>query len=408
MKKNHAGIGGLLWATAAICLWLVAADAAGLQAAEPFIEADVPLFENHGQHFYRLPSLLVTSRGTVLAASQERLGSRGDFAPSSWVLRRSRDGGRTFEPEQTLFERSGDCTFNGNLVEDRQTVTLFACFIAFPQAEHASWFTKTWIPQGGGFSIVKSTDDGRTWSAPIEVVPKPNAEGWCGGGAFNNNHGVQLRRGPHAGRLVIGARVFKTGVYENRAKGGLIYSDDHGETWHVGGVPFPDCGDVNGEMTVGETADGEVYVNCRNSVSKIIAQAKQAGQAVKLPQGLVPQRRLYARSRDGGATFYEEGCHAELFDGPCNAGQTAYSWGDDGSHGGLLFTAPVNRQRTRLTGYVSRDGGRTWMAGNVISESSGGYSDVAVLPDKTILTLYESREGLLLARYNLEWLLSRK
>lgn len=387
---------------------LTLVSAVASHATEPFIQADVSLFVNHDQQYHRLPSLLVTSRGTVLAASQKRFGSRNDFAPSSWVLRRSRDGGRTFESEQMLFQRNGYCTFNGNLVEDRQTGTVFACFIAFPQAEHASWFTQTWIPQGGGFSIVKSTDDGRTWSPPIEVVPKPNAEAWRGGGAFNNNHGIQLRVGPHAGRLVIGARVFKAGVYENRAKGGLLYSDDHGEIWQVGGVPFPDCGDVNGEMTVGETADGEVYVNCRNSLNKVLTRATPDGPSVKLPEGLVPQRRLYARSRDGGETFYEEGCHAELFDGPCNAGQAAYSWGEDGSHGLLLFTAPVNRQRTRLTGYLSRDGGRTWTAGNVISESSGGYSDVAVLPDKTILTLYESRAGLLLARHNLEWLVGRK
>jgi sialidase-1 len=350
---------------------------------------------------------LVTSQGTVLAATQKRLG-RDDFAPSSLVLRRSRDGGRTFEPEQTLFERSGYCTFNGNLVEDRQTGTLFACFIAFPQAEHAGWFPKTWITQGGGFSIVKSTDDGRTWSEPIEVVPKPNAEGWRGGGAFNNNHGVQLRVGPHAGRLVIGSRVFKIGVYENRAKGGLIYSDDHGETWQVGGVPFPEGGDVNGEMTVGETADGEVYVNCRNSVSKILTRAKRDGQETERPKGLPPQRRLFARSRDGGETFYEEGYHTELFDGPCNAGQTAYSWGDESGGGVLLFTAPANRQRTHLTCYLSRDGGRSWTVGRVISESSGGYSDIGVLPDKTILTLYESREGLLLARYNFAWLVREK
>lgn len=405
--KSQTRIGGRLRSTAAISLWLLAAGHACVQATEPFIEADVSVFSNCDPHFYRLPSLIVTSRGTVLAASQKRFGGRSDFAPSSWVLRRSCDGGRTFEREQTLFERSDYCTFNGNLVEDRQTGAVFACFIAFPQAEHAGWFTKTWIPQGGGFSIVKSTDDGRTWSAPVEVVPQPNAEGWCGGGAFNNNHGVQLRVGPHAGRLVIGARVFKAGVYENRAKGGLIYSDDHGKTWHVGGVPFPDWGDINGEMTVGETADGEVYVNCRNEVNKVAARAKQDGSSDKLPEGLVPQRRLYARSRDGGETFYEEGCHAELFDGPCNAGQTAYSWGDDGD-GILLFTAPVNRQRTHLTCYLSRDGGRNWTAGNVISESSGGYSDVAVLPDKTILTLYESREGLLLARYNFDWLQGRK
>ena len=424
MTENRASTDVLL-STAAFFLWI---GASGLRAGEAFIEADVPLLSNRDQQFYRLPSLLVTSRGTVLAAGQKRLGGRGDFAPSGWVLRRSCDGGRTFESEQILFERSGYCTFNGNLIEDRQTGTLFACFIAFPQAEHARWFTKTWIPQGGGFSIVKSTDDGRTWSAPIAVVPKPNAAGWLGGGAFNNNHGVQLQRGPHAGRLVIGARVFKTGVYENRAKGGLIFSDDHGKTWQVGGVPFRDYGDINGEMTVGETADGEVYVNCRNGVGKLLAKAGQAGAApsprpsprstgakelsadreVTLPQGLVPQRRLYARSRDGGESFYEEGCHAELFDGPCNAGQATCSWADDGSRGVLLFTAPVNRQRTHLTGYLSRDGGRTWTVGNVISQKFGGYSDVAVLPDKTILTLYESHDGLLLARYNLDWLLGQQ
>jgi sialidase-1 len=61
-----------------------------------------------------------------------------------------------------------------------------------------------------------------------------------------------------------------------------------------------------------------------------------------------------------------------------------------------------------LTCCLRRDGGCSWTAGNVISESSGGYSDLAVLPDKTILTLYESRAGLLLARYILEWLLGGK
>ena len=58
-----------------------------------------------------------------------------------------------------------------------------------------------------------------------------------------------------------------------------------------------------------------------------------------------------------------------------------------------------------------RDGGRTWIAGRVISEKAGGYSDVAVLPDRTILALYENPRtgdqprGLLLARFDLAWLL---
>ena len=394
MKRNRVTVSAV-----ATCLWIVVAGVLSSRAAEPFIEAGVPLFSNHNKVFYRAPCLLVTGKGTVLAASQKRLGEAGDFAPSCLVLRRSTDGGKTFEPEQTLFERSGNCTFNGNLIEDRQRATIFATFITFPQAEHAAWFTKKWVPQGGGFSIVKSTDDGKTWSTPVEVMPKPNANGWHGGGAFNNNHGVQLQRGPHTGRLVICARVFKTGVYEGRAKGGLIYSDDHGETWQVGGVMFKDCGGLNSEVTVGETADGEVYVNSRNSSSRVKGE---------LPKGIVPNQRLYSRSRDGGESFYEEGCHKELFDGPCNAGQTSVA--DDL----LLFTAPAVQQRSQLTGYVSRDGGRTWTAANIISENSGGYSDNAVTPDKTILTLYENAHdttkprGILLARYNLEWLLGRK
>lgn len=390
------------------------AGVACVSAAESPGELTIPLFANHDQAFYRLPSLLVTSSGTVLAAAQQRLGNNGDFAPSSLVLRRSADGGRTFGPEQTLFARDGVCTFNGNLVEDRQRATLFACFIAFPQAEHATWFQKTWMPRGGGFSIVKSTDDGQTWSAPVEVMPATNSAGWHGGGAFNNNHGIQLQHGPHAGRLVIGARVFKPGVYEGRSKGGLLLSDDHGVTWRVGGVMFANAGGFNSEVTVGETAEGEVYVNSRNEAGKTGAKGKPDATAGKLPEGIVPHQRLYSRSRDGGETFYAEGCHAELFDGPCNAGQTSVPDTPGGERGGLLFTAPAVRQRTQLTGYLSRDGGRTWTAGRVIAEKAGGYSDAAALPDQTLLTLYENQRdgnqprGLLLARYPPAWLLGGK
>jgi sialidase-1 len=377
----------------------------------PFMESDVSVFANGDQTFYRLPSLLVTRQGTVLAAGQKRLGQKGDFAPSSLVLRRSHDGGRTFAAEQTLFEHGGDCTFNGNLVEDRQSGTLFACFIAFPQVESSTWFQKNWVPRGGGFAMVKSTDDGETWSAPIAIMPEPNADGWHGGGAFNNNHGVQLRRGPHAGRLVIASRVFKPGVFEGRSKGGLIYSDDRGATWRVGGIMLKDCDNINSEVTVGETGDGEVYVNSRNEAGRILARDNKAAN---LPPGIVPHQRIYSRSRDGGESFYEEGCHPELFDGPCNAGQAWIALGDDERRGLLVFTAPATPQRSHLTGYVSRDNGRSWTPGRLISEKSGGYSDSAVTPDKTILTLYENARdgehprGLLLARYDLEWLLGKK
>lgn len=261
---------------------------------------------------------------------------------------------------------------------------------------------------------MKSSDDGQTWSASVEVMPKPNAEGWHGGGAFNNNHGIQLQRGPHAGRLVIGARVFKPGVYGGRAKGGLIYSDDHGATWQVGAVMLKESDRINGEVALEETGNGEVYVNSRNGASDVVIRSKATGETAKLPESIIPHRRIYSRSRDGGESFYEEACHAELFDGPCNAGLAWLPSSDDKAGGVLLFTAPAVQRRTHLTGYISRDGGRTWLTGNVLSENSGGYADAAGLPDGTILTLYENYRddsqprGLLLARYNLAWLLGKK
>src|SRR5689334_8847013 len=101
--------------TALTCLLTIVAVRA--EAAAPFGETDVSLFANDDKCHYRLPSLLITKSGTVLAACQKRFGQGGDFSPSNLVLRRSLDGGKTFEPEQTIFECDDTITFNGNLIQ---------------------------------------------------------------------------------------------------------------------------------------------------------------------------------------------------------------------------------------------------------------------------------------------------
>jgi hypothetical protein len=95
-------------------------------------QTDLPIFASGDGTYYRLPSILVSRKGTVLAACQKRKGSRGDWAESALVLKRSTDGGQTWGPEQTLYERPGYSAFKGNLSEDRQTGQVLATFIAFP------------------------------------------------------------------------------------------------------------------------------------------------------------------------------------------------------------------------------------------------------------------------------------
>jgi hypothetical protein len=175
--------------------------------------------------------------------------------------------------------------------------------------------------------------------------------------------------------------IFPQGVYEDRAKGGIVYSDDHGRTWRVGGAGFAELGPVNGEVALCETSSGEVYVNYRNCD----ASAN-------------PRRRLYSRSRDGGASFYQEGAAEDLPAHGCNAGLTSFT--PAGAEKPLLLlTYPLESNRNKLTCYLSRDDGRSWLRTKRISDH-GGYSDVAVLSDGTILVLYEKSRtaGICLAR----------
>ncbi len=358
-------------------------------AAKPFLETGIPVFsnDNAANVRYRLPSILVTGKGTVVAVAQLRRG-RGDFVPQELVCRRSADGGRTWGPKIVVRRnpRQQVCLFNGCIVEDTVAGKLLLHFIEFPfRSGHGDgWFGEVWLNRGGGHCQVVSTDDGRTWSEPVLQIPLANAEGWRGASGLNNNHGVQLREGPHRGRLVMNARVFKPGVTRWRAKGGIVYSDDHGETWRVGGVPFADKERYETEACLVEAAGGEIYVNYRG-------------------EGTRDKRRLYHRSGDGGATVSEQGAHGDLPPINCNAGLARYG---TLPRSVLLLTLPAEPSRKNLTCYASFDEGRTWPAHRQITPK-GGYSDVHVLPDRTILVLYElkgAEEGIALARFNLEWL----
>ena len=100
------------------------------------------------------------------------------------------------------------------------------------------------------------------WSEPAPKKARPTPDGWIG---WTNNsvHGIQLTGGPRKGRLVIPGFLYKDGEEGQipGVRGGVLYSDDHGSTWQVGGV-LPVGSD---EVTVVETAEGGVYANYRKN-----------------------------------------------------------------------------------------------------------------------------------------------
>ena len=367
----------------------------GLTREEREALADMPIevdlsalkyhdFDGFGVH---LPGLIVTTQGTAIAVCQKRHGSMGDGGNQVDILMsRSEDGGSTWQRQEVIFEEAGAYTYLGPIFEDCTTGAVFVAFWKMPAdiLDDLGYFSE-YAKGGGGFYLLKSTDQGRSWSAPLYVSPKPNAEGWVG---WPNNcvHGIQLVFGPRKGRLVIPAFLYKEGEPGQvpGVRGGLLYSDDGGQSWSAGAV-LPEGSD---EVSLVETAAGGTYVSYRKNT-------------------LATGKRHFARSIDYGETFSEHGQHEEVPDANLHAGLVRYREGEEVGDDILLFSNPSPAKD--MTIRMSRDEGRSWDISRRVERGLSRYSDLAVTADGTILCLYTNgvvrdREKISVARFNLEWL----
>ncbi len=361
---------------AVAALWLIALGFIQLPAALAidvtkypviFAQDDVP--QGASTH---LPSIYVTTKGTVLAVCQLRKGANTDFGHDiDLLLRRSLDGGKTWEPVRPIYSKTGVNAVNGPIVQDRKTGLIILPFTVVPAAitSQPSWISY-FAEHGSKMSYITSSDEGKTWSEPQEVVPS-GPEGWCAWAA-NSSHGIQLA----SGRLVIGAFVHKRSGSAGRVRdfdycAGLLYSDDGGKSWRVGATA-PIRG--TDEIALTEAPGGEIYANIRlNNRS---------------PNDLV---RYYARSRDNGETFYETGLQDNMSVVNCHVGLVRCRQDDRDV---LAYSGPQGAagvmKRSALTVRLSYDGGRTWPVARMITggNDSSGYSDLAATADGTLLCLY--------------------
>jgi sialidase-1 len=158
------------------------------------------------------------------------------------------------------------------------------------------------------------------------------------------------------------------------------------------GAVLPEGSD---EVALVETGGGEIYVSYRRNTCR-------------------RDGRTFARSRDGGQTFYELGEHEELSGRPVHVGLARHGSAADDHPDVLLFSYPVGATHlipggADMTICVSRDGGRTWPISKLIDERPCRYSDLAVTADGTVLCIYtvgeiRDSEKLTVARFNQEWL----
>jgi sialidase-1 len=370
---------------------------------------------------YRIPNLLVSKRGTVFALPEERVNSVADEAKHHLVLRRSFNGGDTWTALEVLFADAHprvSHSYSGG-VADLDTGRVFVFFSVgvvigpddiggvWPEqwkiehSDEAAALRKRLAPHvESGRYLIWTDDEGETWSAPRPLGETLHVTNPVTGEVrpFNTQFvGTQLRHGPHRGRLLVPGRGFSQGApFALFAYGHnyVVYSDDHGGSWRVGGLTQTGTG----EACLVELSDGTLYVNSRNESLRCRGY------------------RAWDRSVDGGESFTESGYDLGLPEPHCAAAMVRYSE----SPNRILFCNPAvhsvtsshydHAARHHLTVRLSEDDCRTWPVGRTVCEGLAGYSALAVTPDGMILCAYEtlteqSYSGdILLARFNCEWL----
>lgn len=320
-----------------------------------------------GYHTYRIPALIVSRQGTLLAFCEGRRNSASDAGNIDLVLRRSFDGGRTWAAMQTVVDAGEDTVGNPTPVVERKTGAILLLMTRNP----GRVTERETGPNDRTVWMARSTDDGATWSPPAEITAQVKQPGWTWY-ATGPGNGIQLR----SGRLVIPCDHNSS---DNRRFSHVIYSDDRGATWKIGGI----AEEGTNESAVVELKNGELLLNMRSYHGK--------------------HRRAVQRSRDGGLTWSPLILDDALIEPVCQASMIA------DSRGRVLFSNPAATTRARMTVRMSVDGGHTWTASRVLHEGPAAYSSLAALRGNHIGLLYElgqanPYERIAFARMDAAWL----
>jgi len=321
---------------------------------------------------YRIPSLIVSSKGTVLAFAEGR-NDGGDSGDIGIVLKRSATNGKTWSDETVVWDDQLNTCGNPCPVVDEETGRIWLILTwNYGKDSESGIITKTSQYPRRVFSCY-SDDDGLTWSEPADITDACKDPSW-GWYATGPGIGIQLKYGNFKGRLVIPANhsyddpegKLQKGPYSYGAH--VLISDDHGKTWRKSAPIRPGCN----ESQVAELPDGRLVMNMRSYNGKSC--------------------RAVSFSSDGGETWSPIAHDLQLVESVCQASLLDYGNYKSGHY--YLFSNPaVPSGRTHMTLKVSDDGCKTWYAGYLIEPGPSAYSCLARLPGGQIGLLFETGEN---------------
>ncbi len=342
----------------------------------------VTIIHKQGQfdcHTFRIPAMATTNKGTLLAVYDMRYNSRRDLQGHMDIgLSRSTDGGDTWARPVPIMdmkkfgglpEDQNGCS-DPNILIDRETGEIMVSAVW----THGKPGTHQWrgkgsepghsIHKSSQFMMVRSKDDGLTWSKPENWTKRLKDPKWCLFAPAPGN-GINLMDGtlvmPTQGRDATGL------PFSN-----FMWSRDHGKSWTLSSP----ARDNTTECSVAELKDGSLMLNIRDNRNRK-DKSKTNGRAVSVTHDMGKTWKVHSSD------------HGALPEPVCMASLISHDLKDDRRV--LFFSNPNSKyKREKMTVRMSLDQGKTWPKSILLDQKGGAYSSLAMVDDRTLGILYES------------------
>ncbi len=355
---------------------LLFALATAVAASAAPTETDVYVSGTDGYHTYRIPAIVTSRDGTLLAFAEGRKTGRGDAGNIDLLVKRSKDGGKTWSQQIVVWDEADNTAGNPCPVIDQKTGAIILLSTHNLGADKEADIINKRSKSTRTVWMLRSEDDGLTWSKATEITATTKDPSW-GWYATGPGVGIQLQKGPHAGRLVIPANhsfddpngTLRGGKYSHRAH--AIYSDDGGRSWKLGG----NTGAGTNESQIVELAEpaGAMLDNMRSYFGR--------------------SQRTHSISKDGGLTWSTPEDQPTLVEPVCQASIIRQTFPAAGKPGLILFSNPADpKARVNMTVRGSTDDGKTWPTTLVLTTSHAAYSCLVAIDAANAGCLYERGE----------------
>lgn len=318
-----------------------------------------------GYACFRIPAIVRAPSGALLAFAEGRKNGCSDTGDVDLVLKRSEDGGKTWSPLQVVWNDAENTCGNPAPVVDAKAGKIFLLSTWNLGTDHERDIINLTSKDTRRVFVLSSSDDGKTWSNAREITRAVKPDNWTwyatGPGA-----GIQLEKGRYKERLVIPCDHIEADSKKYYSH--VILSDDHGETWKLGGTTPQDH--VN-ECKVVELSGGKLMLNMRNYDPRNKA-------------------RQVSISKDGGLTWSDLYFDQTLIEPICQASIMKHRFPGDKKNV-LIFSNPASQEkRVNMTIRISYDEGKTWPVSKVLHAGPSAYSDLVSLPNGTLACYYEA------------------